>query len=80
MTGCVADNPTSETIPNSEQPFVNIGVPSSQKTGTLIEVLNDKNEVIYTFTSAKSFQSVVFSIPEFVIGSTYTFKVGTLSY
>ena len=46
------------------------------QAGTQITIADESGKTIFEHKSAKSFNSVVFSSPELVIGSTYTITVG----
>ena len=47
--------------------------------GTQITITDENGKTIFEHKSAKSFNSVVFSSPELVLGSTYTITVGDQS-
>lgn len=51
---------------------------SSVQSGTL-SLLDASNNVLLTVSNPKKYQSVVISTPDFIKGSTYTIKVGSLS-
>ena len=48
----------------------------TMQAGTQITITDESGKPIFEHKSAKSFNSVVFSSPELVIGSTYTITVG----
>lgn len=50
--------------------------PSSFASGTKITIIDQNGKTIFEHTSAKSFNSIVFSSPELALGSTYTITVG----
>lgn len=48
----------------------------TMQAGTQITVSDESGKTIFEYKSAKTFNSVVFSSPELVLGSTYTIAVG----
>ena len=51
----------------------------TMQAGTQITITDENGKTIFEHKSAKSFNSVVFSSPELVLGSTYTITVGDQS-
>lgn len=61
-----------ENLTRSEgQPFVKYVFTESQMAGTTLHITDEEGNELVNFTSAKSFQSVIISLPEFVTGSGY---------
>ena len=46
------------------------------QAGTQITISDESGRTIFEYNSVKTFNSVVFSSPELVLGSTYTITVG----
>lgn len=61
---------------SSGQPSVLINYTSTQQAGSVAHIQNDAGESILTFAPTKSYQSIAFSSPELVEGSTYTIYAG----
>lgn len=60
----------------STQPSVLINFTATQPAGTLIHLQSSDGEALLTFAPTKEYQSVAFSSPALVTGSTYTVYVG----
>lgn len=52
---------------------------SSQNANTAISIKDSNNNILFEFTSSKTFSSVVISLPELVSGGTYILSVGNTS-
>jgi len=61
---------------NSSQNSAAVFFTSTLPAGTLVHVQNSSGEEVFTFASAKDFQSIVFSSPLLVQGQTYDVYVG----
>lgn len=60
---------------NSKQCCVCYGASGSANSKIIVK--DDKGNVLFETTSLKSYQSVVISIPDFVIGNTYSISTGS---
>ncbi len=65
---------------NSAQCYISINLSSTQAAGTVIEVYDENDAPLYTFTPKKRYQSVIISLAAFEQGKTYTVKVGSETY
>lgn len=72
----MVENPAS----NSEQCYISLNLSSQQKAGTVVEVYDDSETLLYTVTPKKVYQSVILSFTQFEQGKTYTVKVGSTTY
>lgn len=60
---------------NSEQNVVSIAFSSRRTANQLIELKDVSNNVIISFTPSKTYQSLIISVPELTLGSTYTISI-----
>ena len=63
---------------NSTQYYLDINL-SERTTGT-ISIYNSDNQMIFSFTPEKDYQSVILSSYKFIKGETYYVELGTLNY
>ncbi|WP_372593838.1 carbohydrate-binding domain-containing protein [Actinotalea sp.] len=61
---------------DSAQSFVALTLGSTQQAGTVVHVVDADGTVLASFTSSKSYASVVYSSADVVAGATYTAMVG----
>lgn len=60
---------------SSSQASINVSLPSSS-SNLMVSILDASGNTILSFTPSKTYQSVVISTPEFVIGSNYSVYYG----
>lgn len=68
----MAQQPGSSSTQNN----VMINLTSTQQAGTMINITDSDGKAIMSFTSAKSFNSIVYSSPELKTNSDYTINLG----
>lgn len=65
---------------NSTQPFISLVTSSTMTKGCVIEILDSSENVLFSHTSSKQFQSLIVSLSQFEIGKSYIIKIGSSSY
>lgn len=60
----------------SSQNSLLLNLTTTQKAGTVFQILNSKGENILTFTPSRDYQSIAFSAPSLVKGVTYDVLLG----
>lgn len=65
---------------NSTQCFINLTCSATISAGTIISVTDSNSSVIFTYTTTKSFQSVIISLDAFELNSSYKISVGSTTY
>jgi len=61
----------------STQGSILVNTSSAQAAGTEVKLLDSDGNVLASYTSEKSFNSVVVSCPDLEVGSTYTLQIGS---
>ncbi len=68
----------SETFDSSStQGCILVNTDSVHLAGTVVELLDESENVLFHYTSSKSFQSIVLSDPSILVGKTYRLKIGS---
>jgi len=62
---------------SSEQPSIMYNFDTSAQSGTPVSLTNASGKIILTYTPSLSYNSVIISMPDLIIGSTYTLTIGT---
>ena len=62
---------------SSAQPSIMYNFDTSAQSGTTVSLTDASGKVIFTYTPSLSFNSVIISMPDLTIGSTYTLTIGT---
>lgn len=70
------ENPSS----SSTQPYVNVNLKQSQNANVEIEIYDENDELIYSITSIKKFQSVIVSLDNFELNNKYKIVIGEEVY
>lgn len=69
-------------MPNSasKQPSFRLVTETNIPEGSIITITNSKGEAIYSYTTVKTGNSIVFSSDKLIIGETYSVRVGESDY
>jgi len=62
---------------SSTQGCILVNTDSVHAAGTIVELLDESENVLFHYTSSKSFQSVILSDPSILVGKTYRLKIGS---
>ena len=60
----------------SEQAAFNLNLDSMTARGTVVTVLDDNGDVLFSETAEAAFNCVIVSVPELAVGNCYTVKIG----
>lgn len=72
----MAENPSVD----SAQCYIGISLSSVQAAGTTVCVYDENDELLYTVSPSKAFQTAILSLSSFERGKTYTVTVGDSAY
>ncbi|MCM1260729.1 MAG: carbohydrate-binding domain-containing protein [Prevotella sp.] len=61
---------------NSEQCFVSYNLSNMVSANTKVQIQNESSDILFETISKKQFQSLIVSLPDFILQHTYTITVG----